>query len=231
MTSVEALDRGRHCLIVEDEPALAQLLLHSLRDAGFSGTVQHRAAGVVAWVRDNTPAVVLLDLVLPDQDGFSLCREIRAFSTVPLIMISARAGEDDRLRGLDIGADDYICKPFHAAEVVARVRALLRRTVGWRAAMPGSALQLDENCFEARWSGAVLELTPIEFRLLCTLGMRPGRVFSRAQLLDIVYRDDKVVSDRTIDSHVRNLRRKLLEVTPESCPIESVYGVGYKFIG
>ena len=129
MASVEALDRGRHCLIVEDEPALALLLLHSLRDAGFSSTVQACGAGVVAWVRDNAPAVVLLDLVLPDLDGFTLCREIRAFSTVPLIMISARADEADRLRGLDIGADDYVCKPFHAAEVVARVRALLRRTV------------------------------------------------------------------------------------------------------
>lgn len=231
MASVEALDRGRHCLIVEDEPALALLLLHSLREAGFSSTVQACGAGVVAWVRDNAPAVVLLDLVLPDLDGFTLCREIRAFSTVPLIMISARADEADRLRGLDIGADDYVCKPFHAAEVVARVRALLRRTVSWREATPGSALRLDEDCLEASWSGARLELTPIEFRLLRTLGMRPGRVFSRAQLLDIVYRDDKVISDRTIDSHVRNLRRKLLDVTPDACPIESVYGVGYKFTG
>ncbi|MBD8524831.1 response regulator [Pseudoxanthomonas sp. CAU 1598] len=218
-------------MIVEDEPALALLLQDTLHEAGFQTTVLAEGAGVVAWVREHAPTVVLLDLVLPGGDGFAICKEIRAFSTVPLIMITARAEEADRLRGLDIGADDYVCKPFHAAEVAARVRALLRRSIAWREATPGSPLQLDEDCFEARWHGTALELTPVEFRLLRTLGKRPGRVYSRSQLLDTVYVDDHVVSDRTIDSHIKNLRRKLQEVTPDSQPIESVYGVGYKFVG
>lgn len=227
----ELADRERHCLIVEDEPVLAMLLQDTLHDAGFLTTVLDHGAGVVDWVRTQSPTVVLLDLVLPGGDGFAICKEIRRFSTVPLIMITARAEEADRLRGLDIGADDYVCKPFHAAEVAARVRALLRRSITWREATPGSPLQLDEDCFEARWHGVALELTPVEFRLLRTLGKRPGRVYSRAQLLDTVYVDDHVVSDRTIDSHIKNLRRKLQEVTPEAQPIESVYGVGYKFVG
>lgn len=226
----EQADRERHCLIVEDESALAMLLQDTLHDAGFLTTVLERGSEVVEWVRRQAPTVVLLDLVLPDGDGFAICKEIRRFSTVPLIMITARAEEADRLRGLDIGADDYVCKPFHAAEVAARVRALLRRSITWRDATPGSPLQLDEDCFEARWYGTALDLTPVEFRLLRTLGKRPGRVYSRAQLLDTVYVDDHVVSDRTIDSHIKNLRRKLQEVSPDLQPIESVYGVGYKFM-
>lgn len=226
-----ALDREPRCLIVEDEPTLAAILHDALAEAGFEIHRLDRGDGVVDWVRRQAPTVVLLDLVLPGQDGFSICRDIRAFSRVPLIMITGRAEEADRLRGLDIGADDYVCKPFHVAEVVARVRALLRRTLAWREAAPGSALQLDEDCFEARWQGMRLDLTPVEFRLLRTLGKRPGRVFSRAQLLDLVYTDDHVVSDRTVDSHIKNLRRKLAEAGGSDAPIESVYGVGYKFVG
>lgn len=224
-------DRERHCLIVEDEPVLAALLDDVMREQGFLTTVFNTSEGVVPWVRERTPTVVLLDLVLPGTDGFSICQEIRRFSRVPLIMITARADEADRLRGLDLGADDYVCKPFHAAEVAARVRALLRRSIDWQNAAPGSSLQLDEACMEARWHGHSLDLTPVEFRLLRTLGKRPGQVYARAQLLDIVYVSGHVVSDRTIDSHVKNLRRKLLEITPGESPIESVYGIGYKFNG
>jgi two-component system, OmpR family, response regulator BaeR len=230
-TTDSTADRERHCLIVEDEPVLASLLDDVMRDEGFLTTVFNGSAGVVSWIRDRQPTVVLLDLMLPGADGFSICREIRSFSRVPLIMITARNDEADRLRGLDLGADDYVCKPFHAAEVAARVRALLRRSIDWQSAAPGSALQLDEVCMEAQWHGHSLDLTPVEFRLLRTLGKRPGQVYARAQLLDIVYVADHVVSDRTIDSHIKNLRRKLLEITPDATPIESVYGIGYKFNG
>ncbi|MCB1553044.1 MAG: response regulator [Xanthomonadales bacterium] len=219
------------CLIVEDEPILAEMLIDTLSDAGFETTHLDRGDGVVDWVKSEDPTVVLLDLMLPGTDGFSICRAIRTFSRVPLIMITAKVEEGDRLRGFDLGADDYICKPFHAAEVAARVRALLRRSIEWREASPGSSLELDDARLEARWRGATLDLTPLEFRLLSTLGKRPGRVYSRNELLDTVYSDGRDVSDRTIDSHIKNLRRKISEVDDGDTPIESIYGVGYKFKG
>lgn len=222
----------RSALVVEDEPALAALLAGTLAEQGFAVSILDRGDYVVDRVRRQPPTVLLLDLVLPGADGFSICRAIREFSTVPLIMITGRSEEADRLRGLDIGADDYICKPFHAGEVAARVRALLRRSIDWREATPGSPLQLDESRYEARWHEHRLDLTPIEFRLLRCLGQRPGRVFSRAALLDLVYTDEHLINDRTVDSHIKNLRRKLADVAPdEESPIESVYGVGYRFRG
>lgn len=220
---------ARSVLVVEDEPVLATLLAETLGEAGYTVHVLDDGLAVVDWVRAHAPSVVLLDLILPGMDGFAICREIRRFSTVPLIMVTSRADEADRLRGLDLGADDYVCKPFHPREVAARVRALLRRSIEWRDASPGSRLQLDEHAYEARWCGVVLDLTPVEFRLLRTLGQRPGRVFTRAQLLDAIYVDDHVVNDRTVDSHIKNLRKKLADAAPGEGPIEAVYGVGYKF--
>lgn len=234
MTGRSEADAGgvpMRCLIVEDEPILAAMLVDTLSDAGFATTHLDRGDGVVQWVKQADPTIVLLDLMLPGADGFSICRAIREFSRVPLIMITAKVEEGDRLRGFDLGADDYICKPFHAAEVAARVRALLRRSIEWREASPGSALELDDARLEARWRGAALDLTPLEFRLLSTLGKRPGRVYSRNDLLDLVYSDGREVSDRTIDSHIKNLRRKISDVDDGETPIESIYGVGYKFKG
>ena len=223
-------ERPRTVLVVEDEPSLAQLLRETLGEAGFRVAVLDDGSDVVAWVRAHDPDAVLLDLGLPGKDGFAVCHEIRAFSTVPLIMVTGRIEEMDRLRGLEIGADDYICKPFIPKEVTARVRALLRRTIEWREAQPGSPLSLDEEGMAARWNGVRLDLTPVEFRLLRALGQRPGRVFSRAQLLDAIYSDDHVVNDRTVDSHIKNLRRKIAEACPGADPLASIYGVGYKFV-
>lgn len=220
-------DASRRVLIVEDESSLATLLVETVAAEGYDASVLAEGRGVVDWVRRNAPAVVLLDLNLPDQDGFGICREIRAFSNVPLIMITARVEEMDRLRGLDLGADDYICKPFQPREVLARVRALLRR-VDWRETKPSGVLSLDETRFQAHWKGIALDLTPVEFRLLQALGHRPGRVLSRAQLLDAIYADDRVVSDRTVDSHIKNLRKKIAESSGGDDPLSSVYGVGYK---
>lgn len=224
----------RHVLVVEDEPTQAELLGEALRAEGFVVDVLAGGEGVAARVRQDEPAVVLLDLVLPGKDGLTVCREIRAFSTVPIIMITGRVDEIDRLLGLESGADDYVCKPFHPREVVARVRALLRRAVAWRepagSGAAGAGLVLDDERFEARWNGAPIDLTPVEFRLLKALVERPGRVLSRNQLLDVIYNDNRVVSDRTVDSHIKNLRRKLVEANPGGDPVESVYGVGYKFV-
>lgn len=218
-----------HVLLVEDEQSLADLLAEAMKDEGYAVTVLNDGTEASDWVRRYDPSLVLLDLIMPGKDGLTVCREIRAFSTVPLIMITAKVEEIDRLIGLELGADDYICKPFNPREVVARVRALLRRSIDWKDGPQGTGLSLDEERFEAYWSGEALALTPVEFRLLKALSHRPGRVLSRAQLLNAIYVDHRVVSDRTVDSHIKNLRRKLQTSAAATDPIEAVYGMGYKF--
>ncbi len=214
-------------LIVEDEPKLAALLADYLRAAGH----QTEQVGDGRQVMDAFAAgrhdLILLDLMLPGIDGLQLCRELRAQSGVPIVMLTARADEADRLMGLELGADDYIAKnPFSPREVVARVKAVLRRSRPQPAAEP--PLQIDEAGLRASWQGRDLELTPIEFRLLRTLAANPGRVYARAQLLDQVHEDGRVVTERAVDSHVKNLRRKLEAAGAADC-IRSVYGVGYRF--
>ncbi|MDR3390017.1 MAG: response regulator [Rudaea sp.] len=219
------MSAAAHILVVEDEPKLAALLRDYLIAAEYRVSVLASGAGTVDWVREHVPDAILLDVMLPGADGLSICRGIRTFSTIPILMVTARVDEIDRLLGLELGADDYICKPFSPREVVARVRAVLRRM---RADAPGTTtpIALDNERFEARVRGRALALTPVEFRLLDKLAAQPGRVFSRQQLMDAAYRDHRVVSDRTVDSHVKNLRRKLAELGPD--PIASVYGVGYR---
>lgn len=214
-----------HVLVVEDEPKIAALLRDYLVVAGYRVSLLARGDGAVAWIREQAPDAVLLDLMLPGEDGLSVCRGVRAFSPVPILMVTARVEEIDRLLGLELGADDYICKPFSPREVVARVRAVLRRAHAPPPVEP-AAIELDEARFEARVQGRSLTLTPVEFRLLRRLAAQPGRVFSRAQLIEASYQDHRVVSDRTVDSHVKNLRRKLLGMGMD--PIASVYGVGYR---
>lgn len=216
-------------LIVEDELRLARLLADYLEAAGY--TTAHLADGahVVERVRANEPTLILLDLMLPGTDGLTICREIRAFSAVPIIMTTARVEEIDRLLGLDLGADDYICKPYSPREVVARVKAVLRRA-GHGAVAPGEGpLALDETTLRVRAGQREVELTAVEFALLAALHAAPGRIFSRDRLMDRIYQDHRVVSDRTIDSHVKKLRRKLAEILPEQDLIHSVYGVGYRY--
>ena len=220
-----------HILVVEDEPKLAALLHDYLVASGYAATTLDDGAQAVAWIHAHAPAAVLLDLMLPGKDGLSICREVRASASAriaqtPMLMITARVEEIDRLLGLELGADDYICKPFSPREVVARVKAVLRRAQPADAAT--TPLLLDEERLEARVQGVPLTLTPVEFRLLQALNARPGRVMSRAGLMDLLYLDHRVVSDRTVDSHIKNLRRKLSDATDGRDPIVSVYGVGYK---
>lgn len=215
-----------HVLIVEDEPKIAALLADYLAASGYRASVLGTGEGAVEWIRAHAPDAVLLDVMLSGSDGFAICRGVRAFSNVPILMVTARVEEIDRLLGLELGADDYIVKPFSPREVVARVRAVLRRA---QPTSPGEEppIHLDEERFEARVHGNALALTPVEFRLLRKLIAQPGRVFSRAQLIDALYVDHRVVSDRTVDSHVKNLRRKLADCGVD--PVASVYGVGYRF--
>ena len=221
-------DRQR-ILIVEDEPKLAQLLVDYLQADGYACTVVRDGHAAIPALREHEPVLVVLDLMLPGRDGLSICRELRSFSTVPVIMVTARISEVDRLLGLDSGADDYICKPYSPREVVARVRALLRRT-GWDAAQTAAderTLVIDDVALRATVRGQVLDLTPAEFKLLRTLAAHPGRVYSRNAVLDQLHTDGRTVTDRAVDSHVRNLRRKLAAATDGVDPIRSVYGVGY----
>ena len=216
-------------LVVEDEPKIAQLLLDYLNDAGYRTRWLGDGSEVVASVRDRAPDLLLLDLMLPGKDGLSVCRELRAFSDLPIIMLTARVEEIDRLLGLELGADDYVCKPFSPREVVARVKTLLRRAARSDSSAPDARFSVDYDRVEIRHRGRPLELTPNEFRLLALLLKSPGRVYSRDRLLDELNNDGRDVSDRAIDSHIKNLRKKLAVFSAETQHIQSVYGVGYKF--
>ncbi|NVN92009.1 MAG: response regulator [Desulfuromonadales bacterium] len=215
-------------LIVEDEEKLASLLNDYLRQAGFETSWLSNGLDVAPWVRDQNPDLILLDLMLPGRDGLEICKEVRSFSTVPIIMTTARVEEIDRLLGLELGADDYICKPFSPREVVARVKAVLRRTDGG-ATIKADGLVLDELRLRAVLNEQDLELTAVEFKLLQFLAANQGRIYGRQQLMDRIYSDERVVSDRTIDSHIKKLRKKIALASPNEEYIHSVYGVGYKF--
>lgn len=217
-------------LIVEDEPRLAQLMADYLRHSHFEPEQTASAVEAERKVRDQNYQAVLLDLMLPDGDGMEVCKAIRRFSEVPILMITARVEEVDRLLGLEIGADDYICKPFSPREVVARVKAVLRRYhAGGQDNGAGVGLTLDRHRFEAVHGSDRVALTAIEFELLSALARQAGRIWTRDQLMDVIYPDHRVVSDRTIDSHIRKLRRKLSAGLPGDHDwIGSVYGVGYR---
>lgn len=216
-------------LIVEDEQKLAELLKDYLARSSFDTTILDNGNDVVPYVRENKPDLVILDLMLPGRDGMEICKEIRTFSNLPIIMVTARVEEIDRLLGLELGADDYVCKPFSPRELVARVKAVLRRA-GGETTIKAKGLVLDEARYKASLHGVDLELTAVEFKLLSFLAANPGRIYSRDQLMERIYSDHRIVSDRTIDSHIKKLRKKISEQSPDEELIGSVYGVGYKFI-
>ncbi len=218
-------------LVVEDEPDIAAIVVDYLRHAGY--TVEHQAEGraALASMLAAPPDLTLLDIMLPGMDGLEILRQARRHTEHPIIMLTARVEEVDRLIGLELGADDYICKPFSPREVVARAKAVLRRTAatqGPPAAAAASALLLDEAHWQATLHGTPLGLTRREFRLLQVLARQRGRIFSRAQLLDQAYDDTLDVNERAIDSHIKNLRKKLKAASADGTDwIRSVYGVGF----
>jgi two-component system response regulator BaeR len=220
-------------LIVEDEPKIADLLQKYLQNANFRTHCIKDGLQVVDWVQQEKPNLILLDVMLPGKDGLEICKDIRRFSAVPIIMLTARVEEIDRLLGLELGADDYICKPFSPREVVARIKAVLRRTqlnpASETETPPLNKLELDRNRLIVRYQDQETVLTLVEFELLDILQQQPGRIFGRNHLMEKVYPDNRIVSDRTIDSHIKKLRKKLAEIAPEQELIHSVYSVGYKF--
>jgi two-component system response regulator BaeR len=216
-------------LIVEDEEKLANLMADYLRNAGFASHTLSHGLKVLPWLSENAADLILLDLMLPGRDGLDLCRDIRGFSSVPIIMVTARIEEVDRLLGLELGADDYICKPFSPREMVARVKAVLRRLQPQATKNGSDVLKLDPERFRIQAGRIEAELTSVEFQLLQTLYQQPGRIYSRARLMDLIYPDQRIVSDRTIDSHIKKLRKKLAELLPGQELIHSVYGAGYRY--
>ncbi len=217
----------KHILLVEDEKDIALVVQKYLVMSGFKVTHLSNGSDVVDWVKKNAPALVVLDLKLPGMDGLSICSILRNFTDVPIIMVTAKIEEGDRLTGLDIGADDYVCKPFSVKELVSRVKVILRRV--HRPMLIPQRLELHTESLSASANGNNVELTVVEFNVFKLLRARPGCVFSRQQIMDAMYADFRINSERTVDSHVRNLRLKLnLLELPEN-PIVSIYGIGYKF--
>ena len=218
-------------LVIEDEPAIADTLLYALRTEGFAPEwCATGRAGLEAFARESC-ALVILDVGLPDMSGFDLCRELRTRATVPVLFLTARSGEVDRVVGLELGGDDYVTKPFSPREVTARVRAILRRTqaVGEKKTeVTGVGLTVNEECKRAAWGGVALELTRYEFRLLAVLASRPGRVWSRDELMSRVWEDPGASLDRTVDAHIKTLRAKLRAVAAEAGEtIQTHRGEGY----
>jgi two-component system, OmpR family, response regulator BaeR len=218
---------AQQILIVEDEVKLASLLNDYLAQTQYDTHMIHHGDDVLPWLQDNKPELILLDIMLPGKDGLTLCREIRQTSNVPIIFVTARVEEIDRILGLELGADDYVCKPFSPREVVARVKTVLRRTGQQLEVDIG--LRLDESTYKVAFKGDDIALTAVEFQLLKVMFDRPGLIYSRDQLMQKIYTDNRVVSHRTIDSHIKKLRKKMHACDPACDRIQSVYGVGYKF--
>ncbi|MEZ4592237.1 MAG: response regulator transcription factor [Chloroflexota bacterium] len=218
-------------LIVEDEVRIVRTLRLYLEQAGFAVTAVHTGTDAIPAFRQERPSLVLLDLNLPGQDGLDVCRSLRRLGNVPIIMLTARTEEMDRLIGLELGADDYISKPFSPREVVARVRAVLRRTQGSLASenlLQAGALQLDLAAYRVWIDGQLLDLTQTEFELMATLLRHKGQVLSRAQLLEAVQGVAHEEFERAIDQHIKNLRRKLKDAVGDHPIIHTIYGVGYR---
>jgi two-component system response regulator BaeR len=222
------VDQKKLILVVEDEPQLAAVICEYLQQADFDTAIIANGLEVIGSIKESSYSAVLLDIMLLGKDGMTLCKDIRGFSDVPIIMLTARVEEIDRILGLELGADDYICKPFSPREVVARVKAVLRRSEG-SGLGSASDIEIDEATYKAKIKQQELELTAVEFQLLKKLLSEPGRIFSRNQLMDKIYHDHRIVSDRTIDSHIKKLRKKIASVDAHSEYIHSVYGVGYKY--
>src|SRR6202140_1935809 len=219
-------------LVVDDEPRIVQLVRDYLEHGGFTVLVASDGPSALRSARTGRPDLIVLDLGLPGLDGLDVTRSLRRNGTVPIIMLTARTDESDKLVGLELGADDYLTKPFSPKELVARVRSVLRRSEAAKA--PGDmirsgAVELTVPSMELSIAGRPIELTPTEFQLLATMARQPGRVFSRAQLLNAVHGDAGEPFERAIDAHIKNLRRKIEPDAHNPRYLLTVFGVGYRF--
>ncbi|MFT6987392.1 MAG: two-component system response regulator BaeR [Psychromonas sp.] len=222
-------------LIVEDEAHIAEILIAYCQNSGY--LVEHLSSGkdVLRFVKENNIDLMLLDLMLPDINGLEICKQVRTFSQLPIIMITAKSEEIDKLLGLEFGADDYICKPFSPREVIARIKTVLRRVINNAAEVDAahiikhSGFEMKTDEYEVTFKGQFLDLTPREFLILKLFLENSGRVFSRDEILVYAYSDTLDISDRNIDTHIKNIRKKINQIADQVEPIRSVYGIGYKF--
>lgn len=221
--------KGKHILIVEDEIKIAQIQQDYLKHAGFTTTIISDGEQALPWLAKNRPDLILLDLMLPNKSGSEICTEIRRKSNVPIIMVTARVEEIDRIVGLEIGADDYICKPFNPKELVSRVTSTLKRILGLPL-QSVSKIHLDTDKQTAQVGSSSIELTVIEFKLLEKLLSKPGQIFNRQQLLLNIDNRSHTLGEQTVDNHIDNVTQKLKILHPEKDFIQSIYSVGYKII-
>lgn len=224
------MTKNRFIYIVEDDPKISKILADYIESAGHQTRCFLDGRSVVSSVKKDQPAAVILDIMLPASNGLTLCTEIRKFSDVPILMLTARVEEIDKLKGLRDGADDYVTKPFSAQEVVARINALIRRAEGRVTNNPiNKTYMVDSRGQRIAWFGEWLDLSPSEFRILAVMMKKPGRVFSRDELLNHLGDHATESGDRAIDSHIKNIRRKAAQIKNETPCITSVYGSGYRF--
>ncbi|MCG8599948.1 MAG: two-component system response regulator CreB [Verrucomicrobiales bacterium] len=226
-------------LIVEDEPTIAETLIYSLETEGFAVTHVETGSGAIDHFRNSKPDFLVLDVGLPDMTGFEVCREIRKISEIPLLFLTARESEIDRVVGLELGADDYVAKPFSPRELTARIHAILRRT--WRnpphtekvdgcgSDITLGRITLIPDRYEAQCDGEDLQLSRYEFGMLRVFMEHPGRVYTRDQLMDLVWDEPEAALDRTVDAHIKTLRKKLHRIDQEFDPVKTHRGIGYSF--
>lgn len=220
-------------LIVEDETHIAEVLIAYCQNGGYFVKHLSSGSGVISFIKENNVDLILLDLMLPDIDGLEICKQVRTFSQLPIIMLTAKSEEIDKLLGLEFGADDYICKPFSPREVMARIKTVLRRVVNSTDKdsnlIKHSGFEMKTDEYEVSFMGDFLDLTPREFLILKLFLENSGRVYSRDEILDYAYKDTSDISDRNIDTHIKNIRKKINKISDNDTSIESVYGIGYKF--
>ncbi len=219
-------------LVVEDESKISDIVRAYLEKEKFQVAVADTGEKALSLLKDGFD-LIILDLMLPDMDGEDICKAVRKDSDVPIIMLTAKSGEEERISGLGIGADDYVVKPFSPRELVARVKALLRRSKGTKEIISfnNKDLVIDSSRFELLKKGRPIVLTPTEFKLLHCVALRPGQVFTRLQLVNVILGYDFEGYDRTIDAHIKNIRRKIEDNQKKPSYLKTIYGIGYKFVG
>jgi len=214
-------------LIVEDEEAISKYLMKFLNKEGFQVKALSSGLNVINTTHNWQPDLIILDLMLPEKDGITCCKEIREFSDIPIIMLTAKVEEIDRIIGLRVGADDYVCKPFSAVELTLRIQQILKRV---STPISHDKLQLDRQTYIISYLKNSLELTHLEFLLFNLLYSNPSVIFSRDQIIEIAYPNRNDIFDRAIDSHVKNLRKKIVQINIDQTVIDSVYGAGYRYL-
>ena len=216
-------------LVVEDEREIAAQLAKYIVREGYQPVILNSGETVIETVKQELPDIIILDVMLPVKDGVRCCKEIREFSEIPIIMLTAKKGESDRILGLQAGVDDYVCKPFSAKELMLRVNVILKRSgIANKRVIEG--LQLDKYGYLLRIDNKEVKLTNLEFSLLNLLMQKSGRIYSRSQIIELAYKNDRGISDRAIDSHIKNIRKKIRSLGIEANMIETIYGAGFRYV-